>query len=219
MDTRQEEPSPNQGRENEEFILFMVEVLSMIGAMASIVIGYTNSDSSPNAPLIGLAGAILLFGFIFERGMISSQMPSSLRERIWWLGPVIFIGIIMLKQLIEGTLFPLTLDYIGFIVLFFIFWVIGAGLKRLLVRGRFEQAYRGKVSKTGEIKFHLNQRLLIGTIILVVILDLFAFLFDKEGFPSIFSASLIFLIFTNVCVPVISENSKTENTEIPEYDL
>jgi hypothetical protein len=205
-----------QNTEKEEFVLFLVESICGIGSVACIMVGVDNSNSIPNADLIGIAGAMFLFGFIFERGVFSSHIPSILRERIWWVGPSSFIGMILFRSLIMGTLFMITLDEIGLFLLIFIFWVVGAGLKRLLVRGRFEQAYRGMIVKAGERRFHVNRRLLIGTIAIVVIIDLFAFIFDKENFLRILSSSLLFLIIANACLPICSDGTRTH--DIKTYD-
>ncbi|NHJ15107.1 MAG: hypothetical protein EAX95_15600 [Candidatus Thorarchaeota archaeon] len=199
MDASEDESALFQNREKEEFILYTADILGMIAAAVAFIIGANNRDSNSNAMLIGLSAALLLVGFAFERGALNSGMHSILRERVWWIGPVAFLGLLLLQLLIEGALFTLTLYDAGLFMLLAGFWIVGAGLKRLLMRGRFEQAYRRMVARTRDSDFLLSRRLLIVWIASMAFLDLIAFVFDYEEFPEILSVTLIFTIIVIGC--------------------
>ena len=221
MNTTEDESHPAQGREKEESILFLVDMLCMIGAMVSIFIGIDYLDSVPNAWEISLSVALFLFGFIFERGALSSQMSSRLRERIWWVGPISFFGMILLYLSISGTLFAMTIDDIGLIAFAVGFWIVGAGLKRLLVRGRFEQAYRGMVARKEESKFILNWKSLFLPVVFitfVVIINLISFTFNYEHFREDLAASVIFIIFVIVLVASKTDKARTQSAKTSEFE-
>ena len=218
MGVTENESDSSQNRGNEKFALFMVEMFCMMGSMASIMYGITYSVSIPNALQIGFSVAFLLFGFIFERGLINAQLPSRLRESIWWIGSIFILMVFVIRPLITGSLTSWTIDDIQLLGFLLVFWLVGAGLKRLLVRGRFEQAYRGMVAKAGEHKFHINRRLVIGAVGFIAIIDLFALIFDNENFPRILASSVIFIFFISLCVGGIIDNSRTKNTNISEFD-
>ena len=207
-----------QDNQKEEFILFMTEMLCMIGAMAAIVIGVDYRETNPNAMLITMSVVLLLIGFIFERGAINSQMPPILRERVWWVGPISFFGLIMLEILIDGSIFTLTIYEIGLFMVMTGSITVGAGLKRVLVRGRFEIAYRGMVARTGESKFQLNRGLLIATLSFIAFIDLIMFLADYEDFPEVIASSVMFIIFVNVCLGFKTEDKSSDWAKASEFD-
>lgn len=211
--------SSTQNLEKLEVILILVDTLSAFGFVLIFLFGISNMNSSPNAFLISLSGISLLTGFIFDRGGFSAQMSSRVQEKVWWIGPITVFSLLLLGPLIEGTLLLYTLIDIGQLALIAGAWIVGAGLKRLLVRGRLLQAYRNMITKSeGTRNFRMTTRMRIGILVVLIAILLFAFFFDNDNFRRILSSTVFFFIITMVCFPLCLGESKKKGIESQEFD-
>ncbi|MBD3407542.1 MAG: hypothetical protein GF411_15605 [Candidatus Lokiarchaeota archaeon] len=83
-------------------------------------------------------------------------------------------------------------------------------MKRLVIRGRFFEAYQN-IAKTEDFQFRFTKSG-IGCILILLVVNGFMFFFDNENLGRVLSVSLLLVILSNICIQL--EDSPPEKSPL-----